>query len=261
MKREVIDPNPLARLQIGTHPSTGNFPSVDASEKLARELGVSLNVHLLESKADLTAGQMDALRRANALHPGLVANHVIQTTDADLDELAAAGVGVAHNPLSNMRLASGVIRLPEMKKRSMKVGLGLDGGTNDTSDMFNVMRAAVGLQRATRTDPAVYPTTADVLRMATLGGAEALGMDKEIGSLTPGKRADLQLVDAQAVNFAPKVDWVNQLVFNTQPANVSWVFVDGRALKREGRVVGIDTAKVVADAQLAADRLKKLLPQ
>jgi len=261
VKREVIDPNPLARLQIGTHPSTGNFPSVEASEKLARELGVSLNVHLLESKADLTAGQMDALRRANALHPGLVANHVIQATDADLDELAAAGVSVAHNPLSNMRLASGVIRLPEMKKRSMKVGLGLDGGTNDTSDMFNVMRAAVGLQRAIATDPAVYPTTADVLRMATLGGAEALGMDKEIGSLTPGKRADLQLVDAQAVNFAPKVDWVNQLVFNTQPTNVSWVFVDGRALKREGRVVGIDTAKVVADAQAAADRIKKLLPQ
>jgi len=160
-----------------------------------------------------------------------------------------------------MRLASGVNRLPEMKKRSMKVELDLDGGTNDTSDMFNVMRAAVGLQRAIATDPAVYPTTADVLRMATLGGAEALGMDKEIGSLTPGKRADLQLVDAQAVNFAPKVDWVNQLVFNTQPTNVSWVFVDGRALKREGRVVGIDTAKVVADAQAAADRIKKLLPQ
>ncbi len=261
VKREVIDPNPLAHLQVGTHPSTGNFPSVEASEKLARELGVSLNVHLLESKADLTAGQMDALKRANALHSGLVANHVIQTTDTDLDELAAADVRVAHNPLSNMRLASGVARLPEMKKRGLKVGLGLDGGTNDTSDMFNVMRAAVGLQRATATDPAVYPTTADVLRMATLGGAEAVGLDREVGSLTPGKKADLQVIDAQSVNFAPKVDWVNQLVFNTQPANVSWVFVDGRALKRDGRVVGIDQAKVVADAQLAADRLRKLLPQ
>jgi 5-methylthioadenosine/S-adenosylhomocysteine deaminase len=97
--------------------------------------------------------------------------------------------------------------------------------------------------------------------MATLGGAEALGLDREIGSLTPGKKADLQVIDAQSVNFAPKVDWVNQLVFNTQPANVSWVFVDGRALKRDGRVVGLDTAKVVADAQLAADRLRKLLPQ
>ena len=148
-----------------------------------------------------------------------------------------------------------------MKKRGFKVGLGLDGGTNDTSDMFNVMRAAVGLQRATATDPAVYPTTADVLRMATLGGAEAVGLDREVGSLTPGKKADLQVIDAQSVNFAPKVDWVNQLVFNTQPANVSWVFVDGRALKRDGRVVGIDQAKVVADAQLAADRLRKLLPQ
>ncbi|SDX64235.1 5-methylthioadenosine/S-adenosylhomocysteine deaminase [Amycolatopsis xylanica] len=261
VKREVIDKNPLAHLEIGTHPSTGNFPSLDASEKLARELGVPLNVHLLESKADPATGQMEALRKAGALRSGLVANHVIQATDAELDELAAADVRVAHNPLSNMRLASGVIRLPEMKKRGMKVGLGLDGGTNDTSDMFNVMRAAVGLQRATATDPGVYPTTADVLRMATLGGAEALGLDGEVGSLTPGKKADLQVINAQSVNFAPRVDWVNQLVFNTQPSNVDWVFVDGRALKRDGKLVGVDTGRVVKDAQDAADRLKKLLPQ
>jgi len=261
VKQEVIDPNPLAHLQIGTHPSTGNYPSLEASEKLARELGVSLNVHLHESKADPATGQMDALRRAGALRPGLITNHTIQMTDAELDELAAHDVRVAHNPLSNMRLASGVIRLPEMHKRGMKVGLGLDGGTNDTSDMFNDMRAAVGLQRATLTDPSVYPMPAEALRMATLGGAEALGLDGEIGSLTPGKKADVQVINAQALNFAPRVDWVNQLVFNTQPSNVEWVFVDGRALKRDGMLVNVDTARVLRDAQTAADHLKTLLPQ
>jgi 5-methylthioadenosine/S-adenosylhomocysteine deaminase len=158
----------LAHLQIGTHPSTGNYPSLEASEKLARELGVSLNVHLHESKADPATGQKDALRRAGALRPGLITNHTIQMTDAELDELAAHDVRVAHNPLSNMRLASGVIRLPEMHKRGMKVDLGLDG---------------------------------------------------EIGSLTPGKKADVQVINAQALNFAPRVDWVNQLVFSTQPSN------------------------------------------
>lgn len=258
VKQDVIDPNPLARLQIGSHPTTENYENLAASEQLARELGVPLNVHLHESKADPATGQMDALRRAGALRPGLVVNHAIYLTDAELDELAAAGVRVAHNPLSNMRLASGVIRLPEMRARNMMVGLGLDGGTNDTSDMFNDMRAAVGLQRATAADPTRYPQPADVLRMATLGGAEALGLGGSVGSLTPGKQADVQVIDPRELNFAPRVDWVSQLVFNGQPANVEWVFVAGAALKRGGNVIG-DVDQAVADAQKAADHVKELL--
>jgi len=260
-KRDFVDSNALAKLQVADVASEGNYDNLAASAKLAKDLGVPLNVHLLEAPSDLPTGQMSALRRAGALVPGLVADHVVQADNSVLDELAADGVGVAHNPLSNMRLASGVAPVPEMAKRQMKVGLGLDGGTNDTSDMYNVMRAAVGLQRVKYTDPDVYPTAADVLRMATLGGAEVLGLDREIGSLTPGKRADLQIVDAQQVNFAPKVDWLNQLVFNTQPRNVGWVFVDGRALKRDGSVAGVDTGQVVRDAQVAADHLKQLLPE
>ncbi|WP_237774355.1 amidohydrolase family protein [Actinosynnema sp. ALI-1.44] len=258
VKKDVIDPNPLARLMIGTHPATGNYENTLASEKLAEELGVSLNVHLHESKTDPATGQMDALRRAGALRPGLLTGHTIHMTDAELDELAAHDVRVAHNPLSNMRLASGVARVPDMKTRNMKVGLGLDGGTNDTSDMFNNMRAAVGLQRALSKDPDRYPTPTDVLRMATLGGAEVLGLDKEIGSLTPGKKADLLVIDTQALNFAPKVDWPAQVVFNTQPANVQWVFVNGVALKKDGKIVG-DTGRAIADAQAAADRVKTYL--
>ncbi|HEX6354975.1 amidohydrolase family protein [Actinophytocola sp.] len=258
VKREVIDQNPLANLQIGSHPTTENYENLAASEQLARELGVPLNVHLHESRADPATGQMDALRRAGAIRPGLLVDHAIYLTDAELDELAAADVRVAHNPLSNMRLASGVIRLPDMRARNMKVGLGLDGGTNDTNDMFNDMRAAVGLQRATAADPTRYPQPSDALRMATLGGAEALGLDAEIGSLTPGKQADIQIVDPQETNFAPRVDWVSQLVFNAQPANVEWVFVAGVARKRGGQVLG-DVDRAITEAQAAADRLRELL--
>ncbi|GGU32162.1 amidohydrolase family protein [Lentzea flava] len=258
VKRDVIDRNPLAHLMIGTHPASWNVANVEASQKLADELGVPLNVHLLESKADPATDQMGVLRRAGALRPGLLANHVVHATDAELDELAAHDVRIAHNPLSNMRLASGVARVPDMKARNLKVGIGLDGGTNDTSDMFNDMRAALGLQRAQSTDAARYPTPADVLRMATLGGAEALGLENEIGSLTPGKKADLQVIDTQALNFAPKVDWPSQLVFTTQPVNVQWVFVNGVALKKNGKVAG-DTGRVIADAQAAADRVRKYL--
>lgn len=171
-KRELIDPDPLAALQIGSHPSTSDQAAMTAGSELARELNVALNVHLLESPADRAEGRMEALRQAGALRPGLLANHVIHVTDAELDELAAADVRVAHNPLSNMRLASGIIRLPAMRVRNIKTGWG-----------------------RTVAPTARYPTPSDVLRMATLGGAEALGVDGQIGSLTPGKKADLQIID------------------------------------------------------------------
>jgi 5-methylthioadenosine/S-adenosylhomocysteine deaminase len=228
VKRESIDPDPLAHLEIGVHPTAANYDNTVAAQRLAEELGVPLNVHLHESPADPATGQLDALRRAGALRPGLVTDHTIQMTDADLDELAAHDVRVAHNPLSNMRLASGIARVPDMRARNMKVGLGLDGGTDDGSDMFADMKAAVGLQRAVSHDPARFPTPPDVLRMATLGGAEVLGLDGQIGSLTPGKQADVQLINPAALDFAPQLDWVSQLVFNGQPANVEWVFVAGR---------------------------------
>ena len=136
-----------------------------------------------------------------------------------------------------MRLASGIIRLPALHQAGVKVGLGLDGGTNDTSDMFNTMRVAVGLQRATSLQASVFPTVSEVLRMATLGGAEVLDMAARIGSLTPGKQADVLILDPGRANFAPRLNWINQLVFNGQPANVDWVFVDGQPLKAGGRVV------------------------
>ncbi len=258
VKRESIDPDPLAHLQIAVHPTTANYDNTLAAERLAEELGVPLNVHLHESPADPATGQLDALRRAGALRPGLVTDHDIQMTDAELDELAAHDVRVAHNPLSNMRLASGIARVPDMHARNLKVGLGLDGGTDDGSDFFADMKAAVGLQRAISHDPARFPTPPDVLRMATLGGAEVLGLDADIGSLTPGKKADLQLINPFALDVAPQLDWVSQLVFNAQPANVEWVFVAGRALKRDGRVLG-DQPRVIADAQAASDRVQKLL--
>ena len=258
VKRESIDPDPLERLEVGVHPTAENYDNTVAAQRLAEELGVPLNVHLHESPADPATGQLDALRRAGALRPALVTDHTVQMTDAELDELAAHDVRVAHNPLSNMRLASGIARVPDMHARNMKVGLGLDGGADDGSDMFADMKAAVGLQRAVSHDPARFPTPPDVLRMATLGGAEVLGLDGAIGSLTPGKQADLQVINPAELDFAPQLDWVSQLVFNGQPANVKWVFVAGRALKRDGRVIG-DQARVIADAQAASDRIQKLL--
>jgi 5-methylthioadenosine/S-adenosylhomocysteine deaminase len=123
--------------------------------------------------------------------------------------------------------------------------------------MFNDMRAAMGLQRAKSLQAGIFPTVADVLRMATVDGAKLLNMFDRIGSLTPGKKADLIIINPRDVNFAPRFEWVNQIVFNARPANVEWVFIDGRPLKRKGKLVGVDPKTVVGAAQKAATRIRK----
>jgi 5-methylthioadenosine/S-adenosylhomocysteine deaminase len=127
--------------------------------------------------------------------------------------------------------------------------------------MFNDMRAALGLQRAKSLQAGIFPTVADVLRMATVDGAKLLDMFDRVGSLTPGKKADLIIVDPGSVNFAPRFEWISQVVFNGQPANVLWVFVNGQALKRRGKLVGVDPRAVVEAAQKAADRIRRDLLQ
>jgi 5-methylthioadenosine/S-adenosylhomocysteine deaminase len=257
LKAEWIDLRPRATLQLAAHPAPALREDLGAAARLARELAVPLNVHLLESPRQRDDAPLRLLAAAGALGPPLVANHAIHLTDAEIGTLGALGVRVTHNPLSNMRLASGIIPLPELHAAGVRIGLGLDGGTNDASDMFATMRAAVGLQRARALSPDVYPSVVDVLRMATIDGAAVLGLDDQVGSLSPGKRADLVVLDPGGVNFAPRTDWLAQIVLNGQPANVEAVIVDGRPLKASGRLIGVSTTAAVSAAEAAARRIER----
>jgi 5-methylthioadenosine/S-adenosylhomocysteine deaminase len=261
VKQTLIDPKPRATFQVAAHPSEAFRPDLIAMAQLAKELGVKLHVHLLENMAQRDENTFEVLKEAEALGPDLLGAHGIHLTDNEIAILVAHDVRILHNPLSNMRLASGVIRLPALKQAGVRVGLGIDGGTNDTSDMFNDMRAALGLQRATSLQAHIFPTVADVLRMATVDGAELLDMFDRIGSLTPGKKADVIIVNPGNVNFAPRFEWVSQLVFNGQPVNIEWVFIDGRPLKSKGELVGADLEAIVEAAQKAATRIRQDLLQ
>jgi 5-methylthioadenosine/S-adenosylhomocysteine deaminase len=202
LKREMIDPNPRASFQIGgVHPTMAAevLHTLRSMAELAREMHVKLHVHLLEAEHNRMEEPLRALDLAGALDPTLIGAHAVHVTDDEIALLARRGVRVTHCPLSNMRLASGVMRLGAIHAQGLRVGLGLDGGTNDTSDMFNIMRAAVGLQRAVTHNPAIYPTVADVLYLATLGGAEVLDMAAQIGSLAPGKQADVIVLNPQTL--------------------------------------------------------------
>lgn len=264
-KQRHIDPNPLATLQTASHPIAPLLPSVRNMVALASELGITFNVHFMENKNDpggdvnrVYPSMSTILKQAGAFDGSLLVNHAVHLADTDIARLKQHGVRVTHNPLSNMRLASGVMRAPDMHAAGLKIGLGLDGGSNDTSDFFNLMRVAVGLQRAKHLDAGIYPTVADVLRMATLGGAEVLGLQDQVGSLTPGKQADLIIIDPHQINFAPNWNWVNQVVFNGQPRNVQYVFVAGKMLKQAGRVPGKHD-EIVRAAEAAVDKVKRSL--
>jgi 5-methylthioadenosine/S-adenosylhomocysteine deaminase len=254
-KAEFIDPNPLATLQVAAHPGPFNVDHLNAMTIIAKELHVKLHVHLLENISQVAEHPMDLLQAAGAFDLGrdLYTAHDCHLSDSDLSQLAALGASTSHQPLSNMRLASGVMRVPDVQAAGVRIGLGLDGGTNDTADMFNNMRAAVGLQRATSLDSHITPTVEEVLRMATMGGAEVLNQDDKLGSLTPGKQADVIVIDPNALNWAPQLQELNQIVFNGQPDNVEWVFVAGKPLKSNGKLVDVDVNKLLRDAQRAVE--------
>ncbi|MET9959881.1 amidohydrolase family protein [Streptomyces sp. NPDC006326] len=256
VKKELVDPVPLGSFQIATHAARPIQHLNRAHWDAAQELGVMLNSHVLERPEQRADDPLAVLTDIGALGPRLLINHGIHLTDAEITAIAEHDVRAAHCPLSNMRLASGIMRLSELGQRGVKVGLGLDGGTNDSSDFHALMKTAIGLQRARTTEAGVFPQVHDVLRMATLGGAEVLGLADRVGSLTPGKRADLVIIDPAALNFAPRFDWTGQIVFNGRPENIDAVFVDGRALKFGGRLVDVDTDRVVREAEAAATRLR-----
>ncbi|MCX5195391.1 amidohydrolase family protein [Streptomyces sp. NBC_00249] len=258
VKRELVDPVPLGSFQVATHAARAIRHLNHAHWETAQELGVMLNSHVLERPEQRADDPLGVLADIGALGPRLLLNHAIHLTEDEIAAVAAHDARAVHCPLSNMRLASGIMPLPGLRRKGVKVALGLDGGTNDTSDFHALMKAAIGLQRARSTDAGVFPQVEDVLRMATLGGAEALGIADRVGSLTPGKRADLVVLDPAALNFAPRFDWVGQIVFNGRPENVDAVFVDGRPLKLGGRLVDVDTARVVREAEAAATRIRSL---
>ncbi len=217
------------------------------------------NVHLLESIEQQNDEPIKALENAGAFEHSLFVNHAVHLTDEDIALLADKDVRVAHNPISNMRLASGIMRLPDMHKAGLKIGLGMDGGTNDTSDMFATMKTAMGLQRALSLKIDIYPILEEVLLMATMGGAQALNMEDTIGSLTPGKKADIIVLKTDTINFAPHWHTIHQIVLNGQPINVEYVFVNGRALKAKGQLLGVSKKKIIQAAEKAVQNVKEAL--
>ena len=196
------------------------------------------------------------LDRLGFLGPSVLAAHGVWVSPEEIEILRARSVGVAHNPESNMKLASGVAPVPAYLAAGVALGLGTDGAaSNNDLDMFDAMRFAALLHKVKTGDPLTLPATA-VLEMATINGARALGLEKQIGSLEVGKRADLIVVSASSARMTPMYDPVSHLVYAARGEDVRTVMVNGRVLMRDRKMLTLDEPAVLAEARKFAGAVR-----
>jgi len=224
---------------------------------LATELGCPILIHLSETTHEIQqigeqhggmhpAEYLDSL---GFLGHDVIAAHGIWLTPAEIPLLAARGVSVAHCPESNMMLASGVAPVVDLRAAGVAVGLGTDGpaGSNNNLDMIEEMASAARLQKVTRKDPKAL-TALDVLHMATIEGAKVLGLDKKIGSLEVGKRADVILIDLSGVRTQPVYSVESAIVYAANGEDVVTTIVDGKVLMRDRKLMTVDLPTTLAKA-------------
>jgi 5-methylthioadenosine/S-adenosylhomocysteine deaminase len=233
----------------------------------ASRLGIGIHGHMSESREDTAwpvsergAAGAVYLHRAGILGPHTVLAHCNWLTGEEIGLLASTGTSVSHNPTSNMKLGTGVCPVPDLRKAGVNVGLGTDGMlSNFHLDMFEVMRGACLLQRIHHLDANAL-TSFQVLEMATRGGARAVGLEHELGSIEPGKRADAIIVNMDRVHLRPLLrgphdNLIAMLVWCVHGADVETVLVDGRVAVDGGRLVSMAEGDILAKAQSTAERL------
>ncbi len=235
---------------------------------LGRRYEVPVLIHLAETQEEARSAREQHQASPTAYleaigfwGPRSVAAHAVWLTDGDIEVLRRYRIGVSHNPESNMKLGSGIAPVPKYLAAGVAVGIGTDGAaSNNDLDMFEAMRQSALLAKLATGDPSVLPAQT-VLDMATIGGARALSMDHVIGSLEPGKRADLITVAMTSTRQAPLYDPVSHLIYVTRGDDVQTAVVNGRVLMRNRRLATLNRSAVLAEARSLARAVRAAVPQ
>src|SRR5467141_1851261 len=237
------------------------------SAALARKYSAPILIHVAEMKKELDDSRakngttpVQYLEKIGVLGPDVVAAHCIFVDETDRKILAQRKVGCVHNPSSNMMLASGVSPVPEMRAAGIAVGLGTDGpaGSNNDLDLMEEIDLAAKLAKITKMDPLALNAKA-VVEMATIDGARALHMEKEIGSVEAGKKADLILIGLDAPNAVPMYDVYAQLAYALKGSDVETVIIGGRLVMRDKKVLTVDEAAAIAKAREYKNKIEASL--
>ncbi|MEZ5398176.1 MAG: amidohydrolase family protein [Bryobacteraceae bacterium] len=240
-----------------------------ACRKLANQYNSPLLIHLSETRREnedsVKTRSTSPTRALDALglwHGRSIAAHAVWVDDEDIAILKERGVGVAHCPSSNMKLASGIAPVTKMLAAGVNLGLGPDGpaGSNNDFDMFEEIDLAAKLQKVSTHDPRALPA-AEAFAMATIGGAHALGLDASIGSLEPGKLADLIVVNLASARAAPMFNVYSHLAYALKGSDVTDVFVQGRPVIANRRPLTLDEALILRKTQEYRDKILASLKQ
>ncbi|RLN46740.1 hypothetical protein BBO99_00008739 [Phytophthora kernoviae] len=254
-------------------PYTVSEKSLQRAEELAKEHKARVHIHLHETEGEccdsenLNRSSMSChlsdqklrplanFKRLGLLSERLVCAHMTQLTGEEMDEVAKAGAHVAHCPSSNLKLASGIAPVTEMIKRGINVGIGTDGAaSNNSLDMFAEMKLAAILAKAQTLQSSSVPA-GEALQMATLNGARALGLEKDIGSIEVGKRADVIAVECDSIEMIPMYNAVSHVVYVAGREHVSDVWINGKHLLANHQLTTIDEAQVKKDVRGWATRI------
>lgn len=251
---------------LGPHaPYTCSQAFLGKVMQAASDLETGMHIHLSETGQEV--------RECKSLHGGMspvalmesfglfefpvLAAHCVHVSGDDIEILRAKGVGVAHNPGCNMKIASGIAPVPEMLRAGMKVGLGTDGAaSNNNLDLLEEARIAAFLHKLAADDPTVLPAD-QALHLATLGGARALGLDADIGSLESGKKADIILMNSAGPHMRPHHDMVSQIIYSARACDIRTVIIDGRLVMEDGAILTVDEEEVLARVDERAMALVK----
>src|SRR5262245_53519941 len=234
-----------------------------AAAELGRRYEVPILIHLAETEDEVKTARTDHqatptgyLEAIGFFGPRTVAAHGVWVTDGDIEILKRRNVGVSHNPESNMKLASGIAPVVKYLAADVALGLGTDGpASNNDLDMFEAMRQAAFLAKVGTHSPTAVPAQS-ALDMATIGGARALAMDRTIGSLEPGKRADLITVSMSAARQTPMHDAVSHLVYVSRGDAVRTTIVNGKVPMQNRQVRTLNRTEVIAQAKTLAQRVR-----
>jgi 5-methylthioadenosine/S-adenosylhomocysteine deaminase len=261
--------DPLITPAVAPHAMyTLDAGSLKAARALSLKHGVPTIIHLAEtqdeaknSQAQHKASPVGYLESLGFLGPGVLAAHGVWVSDSEIALLKSRGVGVAHNPESNMKLASGTAPVPAYLKADVALGLGTDGAaSNNDLDMFEAMRTASLLHKLQSGDPRVV-SAREALEMATIRGARALGMERQIGSLETGKRGDLIIVSMRGARQTPLYDPISHLVYVSRGDDVQTMVVHGKVLMRDRKVLTLNESAILKESQEWAQKVRAAVQQ
>ena len=243
-------------------PYTVSDHSFEQIVTYAEELQTPIHIHLHETLDEIRESEtrfgmrpMERLRRLGLLGPGLIAVHAVHLRPEEVAMLRETGSHVAHCPSSNLKLASGIAPVSELLAAGVNVGVGTDGAaSNNRLDLFEEMRIAALLAKAASGRPTSVPAE-QALAMATLGPARALGLDRRIGSIVPGKEADLTAVNLGELELSPCYHPISHLIYAASRSQVTHVWRRGRLLLDDRRLTTLDPAELAAKAAFWQQRI------